>query len=372
MTDVLQKNRLTAKNNRYKELIKTMKTVTVNASKSYKILIEKGLISSTGRYVKELFGKARICIVTDDTVNALYSKIVESSLKSEGISYVKFVIPHGEASKNASNLISLLEFLANNRLTRSDVIIALGGGVVGDLAGFAAGVYLRGIKFIQIPTTLLSAVDSSVGGKTAIDLEAGKNLAGVFHQPSLVLCDPNTLDTLSDEIFADGCAEVIKYGIINDREFFDFLKNDIKENIEEVIERCVANKASIVEHDEYDNGERQLLNLGHTIGHAIELCSALSISHGSAVAIGTVIATRIAIALNLCPDNELDEVITILKNANLPTKCPFTASELVSVATADKKRSGDSINLILPCGIGNCKLHKVQLSELESIIAKGL
>lgn len=349
-----------------------MKTVTVTASKSYDILIEKGLLPNVGKHIKNLLGEVRVCIVTDDTVDALYSKDIENSLQSQNLTFIKFVIPHGEASKNASNLITLLEFLATNRITRSDAIIALGGGVVGDLAGFAAGVYLRGIKFIQIPTTLLAMVDSSVGGKTAIDLEAGKNLAGVFHQPSLVLCDPNTLNTLTSEIFADGCAEVIKYGIINDKEFFNFLKNDIKENIEEVIERCVANKASIVECDEFDNGERQLLNLGHTIGHAIELCSDLSVSHGSAVTIGTVIATRIAISLGLCPANELDEIITILKNANLPTECPYTASELVSVATADKKRSGNSINLILPYGIGNCKLHKVAIDELEAIIEKGL
>ena len=349
-----------------------MKTVTVTASKSYDILIEKGLLQNVGKHIRNLLGEVRVCIVTDDTVDALYSKDIENSLQSQNFTFIKFIIPHGEASKNASNLITLLEFLATNRITRSDAIIALGGGVVGDLAGFAAGVYLRGIKFIQIPTTLLAMVDSSVGGKTAIDLEAGKNLAGVFHQPSLVLCDPNTLNTLTSEIFADGCAEVIKYGIINDKEFFNFLKNDIKENIEEVIERCVANKASIVECDEFDNGERQLLNLGHTIGHAIELCSDLSVSHGSAVAIGTVIATRIAISLGLCPANELDEIITILKNANLPTECPYTASELVSVATADKKRSGNSINLILPYGIGNCKLHKVAIDELEAIIEKGL
>ncbi len=349
-----------------------MKTVTVNASTSYDILIEKEIIWNSGKYVKRLLGNARVCIVTDDTVNSLYSEPLENSLTSQGISFVKFVIPHGEVAKNASNLISLLEFLATSRITRSDAIIALGGGVVGDLAGFAAGVYLRGIRFIQIPTTLLAMVDSSVGGKTAIDLEAGKNLAGVFHQPSLVLCDPEALNTLPDEIFADGCAEVIKYGIINDKNFLGILKSGIKENIVEVIERCVKNKASIVELDEFDLGTRQLLNLGHTIGHAIELCSNLTISHGSAVAIGTVIATKIAIHLGLCKNEELDEVVSLLKSTGLPTECQYSASELASVATADKKRSGDSINLILPYGIGNCKLHKIKVCELEGLIEKGL
>ena len=349
-----------------------MKTVTVNASKSYNILIEKGLLSDIGYHIKNTLGTPKLCIVTDDTVGELYSKVVESSLLSCGLSFVKFVIPHGEASKNATNLISLLEFLANNRITRGDAIIALGGGVVGDLAGFAAGIYLRGIKFIQIPTTLLAAVDSSVGGKTAINLDAGKNLAGVFHQPSLVLCDPNTLNTLSDEIFSDGCAEVIKSGIINDRELLELLKADIKENIEAIIERCVINKARIVELDEYDNGTRQLLNLGHTIGHAIELCSGLTVSHGRAVAIGTVIATKIAISQGLCPADDLDEVINIFKNAGLPTECSYSARELAEIATTDKKRLGDSINLILPYGIGNCKPYRVGVCELEALIENGL
>jgi 3-dehydroquinate synthase len=215
-------------------------------------------------------------------------------------------------------------------------------------------------------------VDSSVGGKTAIDLEAGKNLAGVFHQPSLVLCDPNALNTLPEEIFSDGCAEVIKYGIINDAALFELLKKGIKNNIEDIIERCINNKAKIVELDEFDLGTRQLLNLGHTIGHAIELCSNLTISHGSAVAIGTVIATKIAVYLNICPQKDLDEIITLLQSVSLPTECQYSASELYSVASTDKKRSGGSINLILPYGIGNCKIYKVSLNELEALIERGL
>lgn len=349
-----------------------MKTVKVNASKSYDILIEGGILSLSGKYIKEVLGGIKACIVTDDTVDALYSKTLEDSLEAEGINFIKFVIPHGENSKSAKNLILLLEFLAENRLTRSDALIALGGGVVGDLCGFAAGVYLRGIRFVQIPTTLLSAVDSSVGGKTAINLEAGKNLAGVFHQPSLVICDPNTLNTLPDETFSDGCAEVIKYGIINDRNLFDFLKSGIKENIEEVITRCAENKSRIVELDEFDLGSRQLLNLGHTIGHAIEICSNLSISHGSAVAIGTVTAAKIAVSLGLCPQSDLEEIIALIKKEGLPTESPYTPSQLSAVASADKKRSGDTINLILPYGIGNCKPYSVSVSELESIFAKGI
>ena len=349
-----------------------MRTVTVNASVSYKILIEKNLLVSSGKHIKDCFGNAKLCIVTDDTVDALYSSTLEASLTSEGLSFIKFVIPHGEASKNAENLVSLLELMAESRLTRADAIIALGGGVVGDLAGFAAGIYLRGIRFAQIPTTLLAMVDSSVGGKTAIDLKAGKNLAGVFHQPSLVLCDPNALNTLPSDIFSDGCAEVIKYGIINDRAFFDSLKLGIRESIEDIIERCVSIKARIVELDEFDNGTRQLLNLGHTAGHAIELCSNFTVSHGSAVAIGTVIATKIAYSLKLCSKLELDETVALISAQGLPTKSPYSASQLAKIATADKKRSGDSINFVIPHGIGNCKLMKIKVVELEEFLAKGI
>lgn len=349
-----------------------MRTVTVNASVSYKILIEKNLLVSSGKHLKDCFGNAKLCIVTDDTVDALYSSTLEASLTSEGLSFIKFVIPHGEASKNAENLVSLLELMAESRLTRADAIIALGGGVVGDLAGFAAGIYLRGIRFAQIPTTLLAMVDSSVGGKTAIDLKAGKNLAGVFHQPSLVLCDPNALNTLPSDIFSDGCAEVIKYGIINDRAFFDSLKLGIRESIEDVIERCVSIKARIVELDEFDNGTRQLLNLGHTAGHAVELCSDFTVSHGSAVAIGTVIATKIAYSLKLCSKLELDETVALISAQGLPTKSPYSASQLAKIATADKKRSGDSISFVIPHGIGNCKLMKIKVVELEEFLAKGI
>lgn len=349
-----------------------MRTVKVNASTSYDIVIGADLLDRLGEYAKEAVGVRRVCIVTDDTVNSLYGKRSEISLVNSGFDVIKFVIEHGEASKSTANLIALVEFLAQNRLTRSDVIIALGGGVVGDLAGFAAAVYLRGIRFIQVPTTLLAAVDSSVGGKTAVDLVAGKNLAGAFHQPSLVLCDYKTLDTLPPEVFSDGCAEVIKYGVINDRPLFNKFKEGIRNNIEDVIAECVIKKADIVSKDEFDNGCRQLLNLGHTVGHAIELCSDLEVSHGSAVAIGMVIVTRMAVKLGLCPEDDLCELITALKAEGLPTECSFGANELASVATADKKRSGDSISLIVPYGIGNSKPMKVSVNQLSELIAKGL
>ncbi len=349
-----------------------MKTVTVNASTSYPILIGDGLLDRAGALCAEHIGVCRVCVVTDDTVHALYYERLEAALLAAGYEVYPFVIPHGESSKSTESLVALLEFCAEHRLTRADALIALGGGVVGDLCGFAAAVYLRGVRFVQIPTTLLAMVDSSVGGKTAVDLRAGKNLAGAFHQPSLVICDCRTTDTLTPEIFADGCAEVIKYGVINDRAFFDFLKNGIAEQLEEVIEACVIHKRDLVEADEFDRGARQLLNLGHTVGHAIELCSDLSISHGSAVSIGMVLVMRAAIEMGICPESDLDELTTLLKKHALPIRCPYTADELATVATADKKRAGDTISLVLPYGIGNSRLYKLPVSELTDFIAKGL
>lgn len=350
-----------------------MKTIPVCASTQYQILIGKGLLAEAGLRCKEaLGGVCRLCIVTDDQVAPLYLETVRLSLEEAGFDVFYYVFPHGEESKSMETFSELLEILALNRLTRSDALVALGGGVVGDLCGFVSAVYLRGIRFIQIPTTLLAAVDSSVGGKTAVNLEAGKNLVGAFHQPSFVLCDPETLRTLSPAIFADGCAEVIKYGVINDRPFFDRLKNGITEQIEDVIAACVENKAAIVHEDEFDRGSRQLLNLGHTVGHAIEIASGFDISHGSAVSIGMVIVTRAAVKAGLCPREDLEELLSLLNAQGLPTDCPFSAEELTEIALTDKKRAGDSITLVIPYGIGKSRLQVVPTEELSCWIEKGL
>ena len=215
-------------------------------------------------------------------------------------------------------------------------------------------------------------VDSSVGGKTAIDIPSGKNLVGAFYQPSLVICDPKTLDTLTEEVFADGCAEVIKYGIINDKELFEKLKSPISGQIDEIIERCVIDKRDVVNADERDVGVRQLLNLGHTAAHSIEALSHFNISHGSAVAIGTAIVARAATKLGYCPKDDTDQIVNMLKSYVLPTDCTYSASELAEVALRDKKRNGDTINLILPFGIGNSRIHKILVTDLESFFAAGL
>lgn len=350
-----------------------MKTVEVDAAVRYNIVIDKGILPKSGDMIKEVTSAERVAVITDDTVDKLYSDVVMKSLSDAGFETFKFVFPHGEKSKNISTFSSILEFLAESGLTRTDALVALGGGVVGDVAGFAAASYLRGIDFIQIPTTLLACVDSSVGGKTAIDLKEGKNLAGAFYQPKLVIADFETLSTLTDGIFADGMAEVIKYGVIFDKAFFEFLRdNEAKDNLEYVITRCVELKRDIVNADEKEKGVRALLNFGHTVGHAIEKCSGYKIPHGSAVAVGMVIISRAAYKCSFCDENYTDIIASLNKKYSLPVSTDFSSSELSSAAMADKKRTGDKIKLIIPETLGNCVIKSVPTSELEKIIGEGL
>lgn len=349
-----------------------MKKVKVTASKEYKVIIDKNLLDDSGVYIKETVGGRIAAIITDDIVDELYSHRVEQSLKNNGYIVIKYVFPNGEQSKNAGTYIDIINFLAKNKLSRSDVVVAFGGGVVGDMAGFAAATYLRGIKFVQIPTTLLAAVDSSVGGKTAIDLEVGKNLVGAFYQPDIVLCDYSTLDTLKPEVFNDGCAEVIKYGVIASEELFDKCIEGIKENIEEIITECVKIKRDIVSEDEFDTGRRQLLNYGHTIGHGVEACSKYKITHGKAVAIGMIAITKAAISMELCKESVLDRLKECLIKYNLPLETSFSSEELYSVMLSDKKIDGAKINLVIPLKMGEAILHKVSTKELEDILVRGL
>ena len=244
--------------------------------------------------------------------------------------------------------------------------------MAGDLAGFAASTYLRGIGFIQIPTTLLAMVDSSVGGKTAIDLPAGKNLAGTFYQPWLVLCDPDCLTTLPEEIFRDGCAEVIKYAVLGNAPFFDDLRaGSAHAQLEHIIETCVTMKRDIVAQDEFDRGQRQLLNLGHTFGHGIEACSGFAVSHGSAVAIGMAMMVRAAAAFGLCKEETRDAVVELLRQYDLPVDCAFRAEDMLPTILHDKKAAGDTINLIVPTAVGQCRIVKTPASEIMDWLRAG-
>ena len=350
-----------------------MKTVTVNASRSYEVQIKKGLFARAGACLSKLLPPPRtVTLVSDDTVFALWGERLIASLKEAGYTVKEFVIPHGERSKTPETLFALWDALAKEGLTRTDCLAALGGGVVGDIVGFAAATYLRGIPFVQFPTTLLAMVDSSVGGKTAVDLPAGKNLVGAFHQPVGVFCDTDALSTLPSEIFADGCAEVIKYGYISDPTLLKMLEKDFSADPDEVIARCVADKRDVVEADERDTGVRQLLNLGHTAGHAVEHCSNFNISHGSAVAIGMMLMTRAATNSGICDPAVLPHMEKLLSAYHLPTACPYSAKELAAVAMGDKKRNGKRITLVLPRALGESILYPIDANELEAFFAKGL
>ena len=347
-----------------------MKRIEVRASKSYEVIIGKNILKDAGMFMTEVVKPCRVAVITDSIVDGLYADVVCESLKNAGFSVAKYVFPAGEQSKNMETLGEILEFLAENHLTRSDIIVALGGGVVGDISGFAASVYLRGIKFVQVPTTFLAAVDSSVGGKTAVNLKSGKNLAGAFHQPALVLCDTETFKTLPDDTFADGVAETVKYGMITDLVLFGKMTDAW--DVEEVTARCVEIKAQVVKADEFDTGTRQLLNFGHTVGHAIEKCSHFAISHGYAVAIGMVYAARMAVHMGLCQNEAVNRLVDALAANHLPVTAPYDANELCAVALSDKKRNGSTITYVLPHAIGDCRLHKMPVSDLPALIEQAI
>ncbi len=344
-----------------------MKKVKVEASLTYEVLIERGILQNAGSLIRDITKGEAAVIISDTNVYPLYGETLSAALKNAGFNVLSFVFEAGEESKNTDTLIRLWEFLAENHITRSDILVALGGGVTGDLTGFAAATFLRGIKYVGIPTTLLSMVDSSVGGKTAVDLKGGKNLAGAFYQPSIVIIDPDTLKTLPKNIYSDGMAEVIKYGMINLPEFLSLLSEDT--DICDIIEICVKDKRDIVNQDEKDLGLRQLLNFGHTPAHGIELLSEFTISHGSAVAVGMVIMTKAAIKAGLCEKEALPVLKSLLDKYSLPSALVFSAKEITEIALNDKKRSGSSITIVVPEKAGKCSLKKIPVSHLEDFIS---
>ncbi|MBR4967427.1 MAG: 3-dehydroquinate synthase [Bacteroidaceae bacterium] len=342
-------------------------TISVKATREYDICIGRGILAGIGDMISPILGKCRLAVLTDSNVDALYGSTMMEYLASAGYDACKYVIPAGEASKCAENLLAFLNFLAQEQLTRSDAVVAFGGGVVGDLGGLSASLYLRGVKYIQVPTTLLAAVDSSVGGKTAIDIPAGKNLVGSFYQPSLVCCDTALMDSLPSDIYRDGCAEVIKYGMILDAGLYDTL-HTIPFDREAVVTRCIEIKRDVVQQDEFDNGVRGLLNFGHTFGHAIEKLSDFGVSHGEAVAKGMVIAARIAPLCGLC--DVADELSALLLQYGFDITCGYSANEIYDALLSDKKRRGGKISVILPRATGDCILYDMPVEELKGLLQK--
>lgn len=346
-----------------------MRCVQVRAGRPYEVFIGRGLMGEAGDKIARALGRTcAAAILTDDTVDALYGARVARSLSERGFSVCRFAMPSGEAHKTLETWERMLTFLSENGMTRAGAVVALGGGVPGDVAGFAAASYQRGVDLVQIPTTLLAMIDSSVGGKTGVDLGGLKNQVGAFHQPRLVLIDPEALATLPAATLSDGAAEAVKYGVLGDGELFERLsRGGWTADAEWVIERCVTQKAALVAADERDTGSRQLLNLGHTLGHAIEKCSGFHFSHGRAVAVGMIYAARIARGMGLCGPEVEEAISAALAAGGLPLAAPYGAAELAAAAMADKKRAGAEITLVLPREIGRCELVRVPAAELEKL-----
>lgn len=347
-----------------------MSTVRVKASTAYDVLIDEYSIDEAGAVAASIGGDAAF-VVSDSNVAPLYLGRVRRSLAASGFSVGEFVFPAGEASKNLSTYESCLQAMAEAGLTRSSLVVALGGGVTGDMAGFAAATYMRGCRCLQIPTSLLACVDSSVGGKTAVDLPQGKNLVGAFFQPSAVLIDTATLATLAPHFFTDGCAEAIKYGVIADADLFSLLETPLvpgDARLARVITRCVAIKRDIVQADERERGARMLLNFGHTLGHAIERESGFEITHGFAVASGMAMAARACAKRGLCEAADAARVASAVEAYGMSARAPFPAERLYEAALADKKRAGGVMNVAAMEGIGRACMLPLDLQDFSRFV----
>lgn len=355
--------------------------ISVSASRKYDVIMEQGALSKTDALFEKagISGGKKLCIVTDETVNELYAgedHALWQTLKKAGFDLYKYVFAGGENSKNIDTIAGILNYLADNKFSRSDMLVALGGGIVGDVTGFAAASFLRGVEYVQIPTTLLATVDSSVGGKTGVNLNAGKNLAGAFWQPSLVVFDPDVLSTLSYDIILDGIAESVKAGFIGDGTMLDDIEAcscaDDHDFLTGLAAKAVRVKRKVVEEDERDNGSRQLLNFGHTLAHAIEKCSCYRISHGHAVAIGMTIVSAAADSLGWSREKCTERLLAILRKFRFPLDCPYSPEDLAEAALQDKKIRGSDITLVIPDTMGKCCLKTVPTDELLQFISCGI
>lgn len=354
-----------------------MSIIKVNlGDKSYNIEISAGLLDAAGAKIRSISKAQRAAVISDSNVDALYGERLQKALESSNFAVTRIVFPAGEKSKCLAELAKIYDRLAEAGITRSDLVVALGGGVTGDLGGFAAATFLRGVDYVQIPTSLLAQIDSSVGGKVAVDLPAGKNLVGNFYQPKLVLIDTELLKTLPVRFLHDGLAEAIKYGCIRDEALFEKISamrgdDDLLANIGGIVERCCAIKAEIVEHDEFDTGERMVLNFGHTIGHAIEKCCGFTdFTHGEAVGIGMALLTKQTERLGLTEPGTAAKIIDVLQKYNLPVDADYADAELLQAVGMDKKKSGSSITLIILKKIGVSFLQKTSLQDLPQYIKR--
>ncbi|MDD4504284.1 MAG: 3-dehydroquinate synthase [Clostridiaceae bacterium] len=355
--------------------MRTLEVSIERSSTKYKIRIRKNVQKELYEYLSDKHKGEKAVIITDDNVNKLYGALLYKGITEAGLNCRLISVSPGEKSKSLEVLAGIYEGLASFKINRGDIIIAFGGGVVGDLAGFAAATYLRGISYIQLPTTLLAQVDSSVGGKTAVDLPSGKNLVGSFYHPEIVFIDTLFLSTLEDRYLRDGMAEVIKYGCIKDKKLFDRLLNheDLQqciEDMDELVYSCCSIKRAVVEVDELDRGERMLLNFGHTFGHAVEqYYNYEKYTHGEAVAMGMAEITKRSEAMGLTERGSAASIVEALKKYGLPYQIPaIDKKELVGAMRLDKKINGDSISLVLLNKLGEAFTRKVKSEELEHFL----
>jgi len=341
---------------------------------SYQVLIADGLLSCLGAELQSLVKIGRIAVVTNPKIDRLYGARVRKSLEEVGYEPLMVPLPSGERYKTLRSISRIYDALIQNRFERSDSLIALGGGVIGDMGGFAAATFLRGISYIQCPTTVVAQVDASIGGKTGVDHPRGKNLVGAFHQPRLVCTDPSSLKTLSKREYRAGLAEVVKYGVISDADFFAYLEENSaailsldSEKIGYCISRSARLKAEVVQSDEHESGRRKILNYGHTFGHAIETLTGYSqYRHGEAVAVGMVAAGELSVELGFLGEQVVQRQITLLKALGLPTEMPnLDPEEILNVMASDKKVSGGEIYFVLPEKIGAVRLMPVEGKQLR-------
>ena len=343
-----------------------MKTTVTTSTGEYPVITGHGILKDFAALTQICREGTKAAVVTDDNVAPLWLDRLLSVLPDGTLRYV---IPHGEKSKNWTLAGELLEKLAADGFCRDDTLVALGGGVVGDITGFVASVYMRGVPYVQVPTTLLAAIDSSVGGKTAVDLKAGKNLAGRIYPPKAVVCDLDTLATLPRSEWKCGLGEAVKYAVLAGGEIFDIMESGAgAENLERLIDLCVDYKRRIVEADENESGLRRLLNLGHTVGHAIEAESALGFPHGVCVAMGIKVIARASVSAGYLPKDEYLRISALLQKYGFP-ECPYPLRSVIMHAAHDKKISGGKINAVVIRGIGKCETVPMTLDELKEFVS---
>lgn len=363
-----------------------MERIRIEAEKGYDVIVGREILEDCGQHILQIFGQGRcsyqkVAVIADDLAGAIYGRRVLKGLRKAGFEVKLFTFPHGEKSKNSMVLNRIYEFLVKFGLTRSDLIVALGGGVCGDMAGFAAATCMRGVDYVQIPTTLIAQTDSSVGGKTAINSPFGKNLIGAFHQPRLVICDIQTLFTLPGHLFNEGMGEVIKYALISGAslcqapEFFDLNlmtlleQADTARYLDRIVSNCIKIKADIIRKDEFEQGDRMVLNLGHTLGHAVELASGYSVRHGQAVAIGTSAIMKGCVRQGILSSEVEQRFHGLLERFRLPSSYQGTSmNELAQLALVDKKRDGGGIRVVLCHGVGDCRICHMTMEEWDHFL----